>query len=118
MSQVPPYSFLEDRINKYWVRNNAEDLIYKRKKNNLSSGKKDPAHAHGKWRHIGPHQECKSVYTGSASIYILCSESQKLCPTPLAWPVAKDLLKSQYSHGQDGASRVLKALKATRLEYT
>lgn len=40
MSQMPPHVFLEGRRNKCWIRNNAEDQIYKRKKNNLSCRRK------------------------------------------------------------------------------
>lgn len=32
MGQMPPYSFLEGRKNKYWLRNNAEDLIIKERR--------------------------------------------------------------------------------------
>ena len=109
MNQIPPHPSLEGRRNKCWVRNNAEDLIYKSRKDNLSCGRKDLPHAQGNWRPTGPrlHWGCRSAYTGAASIYTLCFLSQKLVLSHhfvnSAWPVAKGLLRSQYSYGQDGA---------------
>lgn len=65
MGQMPLYSFFEGRKNKYWLRNNAENLIYKRKKNHLSRGRKDVLRVqsippgmqicvHGGSRHLHP----------------------------------------------------------------
>lgn len=120
MSQMPPHSFLEGTQNKCRIRNDAEGLIYKRKKNDLSYDRKDPPHAHGKWRPTGPRRGCRFVYTGAASIHTLCFASQKLCPTTLAtqhgqWP--KVFLGASTATDKLEHPRVLKALKATRLEY-